>query len=229
VQDWLDHSLVINLRGSILLVGFIQELLKYAAVRYGVFPLPEFDEWTDGILYGTAAGLGFATVLNIQYVVDSGGVDLGMGVIRIVVTALAQASFAGIIGYFLGRAKFEDEPVWWLPLGLTIAAVLNGLFTVVRGSVTRSGSALAGQTANPGTASSWQQLWPGWCSRPSCTWCSAPSGSRSPPGRAAVPGGMAAPCPAASQSNQALWRRPRAQARRDGRRRAAGTAGPTGR
>ena len=95
VQDWLDHSLVINLLGSILLVGFIQELLKYAAVRYSVFPLPEFDEWTDGILYGTAAGLGFATVLNIQYVVDSGGVDQGIGVIRIVVTALAQASFAG--------------------------------------------------------------------------------------------------------------------------------------
>ncbi|MBC8450366.1 MAG: hypothetical protein H8D78_21745, partial [Chloroflexi bacterium] len=33
------------------------------------------------------------------------------GVIRIVVPALAQASFAGLTGYFLGRAKFEDEPV----------------------------------------------------------------------------------------------------------------------
>ncbi len=149
VQDWLDHSLAVNLLGSILLVAFVQEFLKYAAVRYSVYPLPEFDERTDGILYGTAAGLGYATVLNLQYVVASGGVDPAIGVIRIVVTALAQASFAGITGYFLGRAKFEDEPVWWLPLGLTIAAVLNGLFTVVRGSVTRVGSALAGQTANP--------------------------------------------------------------------------------
>jgi RsiW-degrading membrane proteinase PrsW (M82 family) len=149
VQDWLDRSLGVNLLGSILIVGFVQEFCKYAAVRYSIYLLPEFDERMDGILYGTAAGLGMATMLNIQYVVDSGGVDLAVGVIRIVVTALAQASFAGITGYFLGRAKFEEEPVWWLPLGLTIAAVLNGLFTVARGSVTRVGSALAGQTANP--------------------------------------------------------------------------------
>lgn len=149
VQDWLDRSPVVNLLGSILVVGFVQEFLKYAAVRYSVFPLPEFDERTDGILYGTAAGLGMATMLNIHYVVDSGGVDLAMGAIRIVVTALAQASFAGITGYFLARAKFEQEPVWWLPLGLTLAAVLNGLFSVMRGSITRVGSALAGQTVNP--------------------------------------------------------------------------------
>ncbi len=149
VQDWLSQSLIVNILGSILIVGFVQEFLKYAAVRYSIYLHPEFDERMDGILYGTAAGLGFATMLNINYVIESGGVDLGVGVIRIVVTALAQASFAGITGYFLGRAKFEEEPVWWLPLGLTIAAILNGLFTVVRGGITRVGSAMSGQTANP--------------------------------------------------------------------------------
>jgi len=148
-QDWLSQSLLVNLLGSILVVGFVQEFLKYAAVRYSVYLLPEFDERMDGILYGTAAGLGYATMLNIQFVIESGGVDLGAGVMRVVVTALAQASFAGITGYFLARAKFEDEPVWWLPLGLTVAAVLNGLFTVLRGGVTRVGSAMAGRTANP--------------------------------------------------------------------------------
>lgn len=149
VQTWLGTSLLTNLLGSILVVGFVQEFLKYAAVRYSIYLLPEFDERSDGILYGTAAGLGFASMLNIQYVIQSGGVDLGIGMLRIVVTALAQASFAGITGYFLGRAKFEDEPVWWLPLGLTIAAVLNGLFTVARGELTRTGSVLGQRTASP--------------------------------------------------------------------------------
>lgn len=149
VQDWIGHSWLTTLLGSILVVGFIQEFLKYAAVRYSVYPLPEFDERLDGILYGTAAGLGFATMLNIHYVIDSGGVNLGMGVLRIVITALAQASFAGVSGYFLGRAKFEEEPVWWLPAGLTLAATLNGLFSVALGGLTRTGSALTGQTVNP--------------------------------------------------------------------------------
>lgn len=149
VQTWLGNSFLSNLLGSILVVGFVQEFLKFAAVRYSIYLLPEFDERMDGILYGTAAGLGFATMLNITFVIDSGGVDLGMGVVRIVITALAQASFAGISGYFLSRAKFEDEPVWWLPLGLTTAAVLNGLFTVIRGGLTRGGSLLASDTTSP--------------------------------------------------------------------------------
>ncbi len=154
VPEWIGYSWLVTLLGSILVVGFVQEFLKYAAVRYSIYLLPEFDERMDGILYGTAAGLGYATMLNIHYVVDSGGVGLGIGIIRIVVTAMAQASFAGITGYFLARAKFEDEPVWWLPLGLTIAAVLNGLFTVIIGGVTRTKAVLVG----PGVVPWWSLL-----------------------------------------------------------------------
>jgi RsiW-degrading membrane proteinase PrsW (M82 family) len=149
VQEWLGSSLLVNLLGSILIVGFVQEFLKYAAVRYSVYRLPEFDERFDGILYGAAAGLGFGTALNTHYVVSNGGVNLAAAAIQVVVNALAQASFGGISGYFLGRAKFEEEPVWWLPAGLTLAATLNGIFTVALGNVTRSGSALSGQTTNP--------------------------------------------------------------------------------
>jgi RsiW-degrading membrane proteinase PrsW (M82 family) len=149
VQDWLGYSLLVNILGSILVVGFVQEFLKWASVRYSIYLLPEFDERMDGILYGTAAGLGYATMLNIHYVVDSGGVDLAVGVVRIVVTALAQASFAGISGYFLGRAKFEEEPVWWMPLGLTLAASLNGIFSVLLGGLTRTRAVVTGQMATP--------------------------------------------------------------------------------
>jgi RsiW-degrading membrane proteinase PrsW (M82 family) len=139
VQEWMSRSVAANILGSILVVGFVQEFLKYAAVRYSVYLSAEFDERIDGVIYGTAAGLGFATMLNIHYVTANAGVDLAAGVVRITVTALAQASFAGISGYFLGRAKFEQEPVWWLPLGVTIAAALNGLFTFVRGEIVTVG------------------------------------------------------------------------------------------
>jgi RsiW-degrading membrane proteinase PrsW (M82 family) len=149
IQEWIATSWLVNLLGSVLVVGMVQEFLKYAAVRYSVYPLREFDERTDGIVYGTAAGLGYATVLNIQYVLASGGVALDIGIVRIVVTALAQAAFAGITGYFLGRAKFEDEPVWWLPLGLGTAAVLNGVFTVLRGELTRGRLTLQGAAVQP--------------------------------------------------------------------------------
>ncbi len=140
VQTWVGRGgWLIQLLASILIVGFVQEYLKYAAVRYTIFGSPEFDERVDGIIYGAAAGLGFATMLNIHYVVASGGVQLGVGIIRITVTALAQASFSGVMGYFLGRAKFENMGKWWLPAGLTLAAVLNGLVTYLLGEVSMRG------------------------------------------------------------------------------------------
>jgi protease PrsW len=149
LSKWMYADTLTTILGGILIVGFIQEFLKYAAVRYSVYRSAEFDEATDGIVYATAAGLGFATVLNIHFVIANGGVDLGTGVIRIAIVSLAQASFAGITGYFLGRAKFESEPLWWMPAGLTLAAVLNGLFFWLRTEITQSTVTLTGGGSNP--------------------------------------------------------------------------------
>jgi RsiW-degrading membrane proteinase PrsW (M82 family) len=125
-QDWLGANWVIAITGSILVGGLITQFLLYAAVRYSVFNSSEFDQRIDGIIYGAAAGLGYATMQNIQYVVGNGGVNLGIGALTIAVEALSLASLGGISGYFLGRAKFDKMGALWLPLGLALAAILNG-------------------------------------------------------------------------------------------------------
>ncbi len=62
------------------------------------------------------------------------------------VTTLAHASFAGFLGYVMGRAKFSQRsPLvrgMLLALGLLGAAVLNGQFTIVETAVVQSGLAL---------------------------------------------------------------------------------------
>jgi len=152
VSHWIYANTLATILGGILVVGFTQEFLKYAAVRYSIYHSNEFDEATDGVIYATAAGLGYATVLNIQFVISNGGVDLGTGVIRMAIVALAQASFSGITGYFLGRAKFESEQIWWMPLGITLAAIFNGLFNWLRGLVSQTSVSLSNVAVNP---------WPG--------------------------------------------------------------------
>lgn len=138
VPEWLSSSPVwAELLGGFLIVGMTQEFLKYAAVRFSVYYAADFDESIDGIIYTTAVAIGYAVVLNIDFVISSGGVDLGSGAIRMVLTTLAQASFAGIVGYFLGRMKFEKRPLWWMPLGLTLAAALNSLFYYLRGTLSQ--------------------------------------------------------------------------------------------
>lgn len=128
IDDWLYQHWWARLLGGILVVGFWQQALIYLTLRFGVLTKPEFDERTDGVIYAMAAGLGLATVLNFDYVVARGGVDLDIGSLRMVVNALAFASFAGIQGYFWGQARFERTPIYYLPAGVSLAALINGLF-----------------------------------------------------------------------------------------------------
>jgi protease PrsW len=127
--SWTVTNRVTSLLASILIVGFTFETIKYFVVRAVVYASDEFDERMDGVVYGTTAGLGVATLLNLHHIIDNQGVALAPGVIHVVTTALAHASFGGLMGYFMAQAKFEHRPVWWVPFGLSLAAVLNGLFT----------------------------------------------------------------------------------------------------
>lgn len=128
VDEWLYHSATSRFIGGVLVVGFVEQFVVYLAVRYGIFDNAEFDERVDGVIYAVAAGLGVATVVNFVYVWERGGVDLDIGSIRMVVNALAYGSLAGVLGYFIGQAKFETTPIWYMPAGLTLSALLHGIF-----------------------------------------------------------------------------------------------------
>ena len=150
VPAWLSSSPAwAQLLGGFLIVGMTQEFLKYAAVRFSIYYAADFDEAIDGIIYTTAVAVGYALVLNINFVVRSGGVNLGSGAMLMVLTTLAQASFSGVVGYFLGQMKFTKRPLWWMPLGLTLAAALNSLFTFLRGTLSQG---------NLGAINSWVGL-----------------------------------------------------------------------
>ncbi|MCS6774094.1 MAG: PrsW family glutamic-type intramembrane protease [Thermoflexales bacterium] len=159
--DWIGRDPLTQILGSILVVGFTQEFLKYAAVRYSVYFSGEFDERVDGVLYGTAAGLGYATVLNVRLITDSGSIApeaLGTAALVIAETALVQAALGGLTGYFIARAKFDNEPIWWMPAGLTLAAVINGLFAWLSDVVTSTSLVLSTEGAGRAEYAGWPAL-----------------------------------------------------------------------
>jgi RsiW-degrading membrane proteinase PrsW (M82 family) len=145
VQDWLYRDTASMLLGS-LLIGSVETFIIYATVRYFIFNDAEFDERTDGVVYGTAAALGYATAINLQFFLTSGGSGFGSGEIYVAELALAYAAFGGVIGYFLGHAKLERDPIWWLPLGFLITVLLSGLFFILRGQL-ETGSIMASTKA----------------------------------------------------------------------------------
>lgn len=131
---------------AVLVAGLSQEMCKYAVVRYTVYLSREFDEPMDGIVYMMACGTGFAVWVNYHRLSGQGhSVYLSTAAAQAVVTTLAHASFAGALGYIMGRAKFSrrSAPIRGILLfaGLLGAAVLNGQFAVVENWIVQSGMA----------------------------------------------------------------------------------------
>ena len=138
VPEWAPYNSLTSLGASIFIDAVLYQLVAYIAIRM-VYGTDEFDERMDGIVYGTVAGLGVAAMLNLRYIIDNQGVELAPGVVRTVTTALASASFSGLLGWFMAEAKFSHKPVWWTPVGFAISVVLNGLFSWLIGEVSAAG------------------------------------------------------------------------------------------
>jgi len=137
----LDHIVY-----AVFVAGLAQEMCKYAVVRYTIYMSREFDEPMDGIVYMMACGTGFAVWVNYHRLSgQSHQVYLSTGAAQAVVTTLAHASFAGALGYVMGRAKFSrrSAPVRaiLLMLGLLGAAALNGQFSLVKNWIEQAGMA----------------------------------------------------------------------------------------
>ncbi|MGI6036679.1 MAG: PrsW family intramembrane metalloprotease [Limnochordia bacterium] len=129
-RPWLESPphLLATLLVTFLVVGFAEEGVKLLAVLWGAYFSSHFNEGLDGIIYAISAGLGFAAVENVFYVLGFGaGVALPRGVIAF----LAHASFAGVMGYYIGRAKFSSAGGWEMAKGLAWAVFFHGLYDFI--------------------------------------------------------------------------------------------------
>ncbi len=87
-----------------LVVGLSEELSKYVMVRYFAYKRKAFDDPFDGIVYAVMVGMGFATLENIGYVYEHG---VGTGILRMFLSVPAHGTFAVLMGYHIGLAKFD--------------------------------------------------------------------------------------------------------------------------
>lgn len=85
-------------------VAAVEELCKFFFVFRFLFRHKEFDEPFDGITYAVMVSMGFATLENVVYTLEHGAAT---GFIRMFTAVPAHATFAIMMGYFLGLAKFR--------------------------------------------------------------------------------------------------------------------------
>ena len=127
-------------------IAFSEETVKYLAIRLLAVPMKSFNEVYDGILYGVAASLGFATIENLGYVMLSHEQGLTVALARAVLSVPGHALWGVMMGYYVGVAKFTDDPQQKRALvrkGLLIAIFWHGLYDFFAFGVSVVGDSLS--------------------------------------------------------------------------------------
>ena len=140
-QTW---ALPIAILSFALVVGAVEEGVKLLAVMLFARRRAEFDEPVDGIVYGTAAALGFAAIENVKYFA-LGRLSPSVIVMRTLTSAPAHLFFGAIWGYALGVRLVSRRRR--LPLYFAFAALAHGAFDALLSSRAASGLVMPMQLA----------------------------------------------------------------------------------
>ncbi|MET7330555.1 PrsW family intramembrane metalloprotease [Nonomuraea sp. NPDC005650] len=121
--------------GTVLLAPVIEEALKGSALLLLLRRRQEIDGLTDGIVYASMAGLGFAAVENIGYYLlaygeDGAGGALQLFVIRGLIDPLGHPIYTSMIGLGVAYALTRRGPLRFaaIPFGYLFAVFLHGLW-----------------------------------------------------------------------------------------------------
>jgi RsiW-degrading membrane proteinase PrsW (M82 family) len=112
-----------------VVAGLTEETAKALVLWLVVWRHPAFDERFDGIVYATRAGLGFALVENVGYLFGVHTLTgyFGVYLMRAVLAVPGHAIFAGFMGHYAARKRFDGEGPGLLG-GLVVAIFLHGTY-----------------------------------------------------------------------------------------------------
>ncbi|MCL1914374.1 MAG: PrsW family glutamic-type intramembrane protease [Eubacteriaceae bacterium] len=109
-------------------IALSEELVKYIVARKIALNSPSYDEIYDGIIYCVFISLGFATIENILYVLQSG---LGVAVLRAVTAVPAHAIFGVHMGYYMSLYKSGQRRKEALAFSLIMPVVVHGFYDFI--------------------------------------------------------------------------------------------------
>ncbi len=118
-----------SLLRCILLIGLVEEGVKFMVARLIVFRWKSFDEFIDGMVYASALAIGFAGLENFIYMPY---LSWPLQLTRTLSSPLTHSLWAIIWGLGISRAFFltnsRIKRFFWQSGTLLLSAVLHGLY-----------------------------------------------------------------------------------------------------
>lgn len=128
----ISYDIVITFIYAVVVVAGSEELVKFLFLKLYIYNHKDFNEPLDGIVYAMMIGMGFATLENILYVLNGPpAVALEIALLRMFTAVPGHAAFAVLMGYFVGLARFEQNPnnrIFLLVLGYLVPVISHGLY-----------------------------------------------------------------------------------------------------
>ena len=125
------HSVINAFLRAFIVAAVCEEIAKLLIVKKFIYNDHHFDEIMDGILYTVVVSLGFACVENIIYIT---GYGIEVITLRALFAVPLHASASGIMGYFIGKAKFSQSKIEeknYMVKGLCFAITIHGLYNFI--------------------------------------------------------------------------------------------------
>lgn len=116
--------------------AFIEEIVKFYAIKIAILNNPEFDEPIDAMIYMMAAALGFAAIENTLIVFqthpDGVAVTVNTLILRFIGATLLHALSSGLLGYFLAISWFfQHHRKKLFFIGLFVATLFHFTFNLI--------------------------------------------------------------------------------------------------
>lgn len=139
---------------ALFIVSIPEETLKVLIIAIIAFRVRAFDEPMDGVVYGTAVGLGFAAHENLGYLSHAGDWQT-LAIVRGILTVPFHGALGAIAGAYIASARFggalgAHRREHWVRAQLLLSAwlipvVLHALFDIplltLRRSMDQGGAA----------------------------------------------------------------------------------------
>lgn len=129
IKSPIDGSYEAAAYNGFVVAAMTEEAGKMLCVYWFVWHKPEFDERLDGIVYAARAGLGFALVENVLYLMNAAGTGefWFLWGARALLAVPGHAIWAGLMGYYVAIRRF-DGVGWGFLGGYAVAVLLHGLY-----------------------------------------------------------------------------------------------------
>ncbi|MEI6898851.1 MAG: PrsW family glutamic-type intramembrane protease [Bacteroidota bacterium] len=115
---------------AFIVAGFSSELGKFIMLKFFIMPAKDIRTPTFAMVASVMASLGFASVVGLIFFLNIFNLNPPYPVnMFLILLGPANVIFGIILGFFIGRAKFDETPIVYNLVGLLSSSFFAGLLS----------------------------------------------------------------------------------------------------